>query len=161
LQEESRPMQRFNVFSGELGVKQDRSGYAWRARRVVPCEPDLRWFGASIYELPAGEWTFPYHYHHGVEEWLYVVSGVPVLREPAGERVLGPGDLVCFPSGPDGAHAVRGPGRVVMFSGVAAAGAASVSVYPDSDKLGVRPPGGGPDRLHFRRGDAVDYWDGE
>jgi hypothetical protein len=25
----------------------------------------------------------------------------------------------------------------------------------------VRPPGGGPDRLDFRRGDAVDYWDGE
>ena len=48
-----------------------------------------------------------------------------------------------------------------MFSGVAAAGAASVSVYPDSDKLGVRPPGGGPDRLDFRRRDAVDYWDGE
>jgi len=39
--------------------------------------------------------------------------------------------------------------------------AASISVYPDSDKLGVRPSGGGPDRLDFRRGDAVDYWDGE
>jgi hypothetical protein len=48
-----------------------------------------------------------------------------------------------------------------MFSGVAAVGAPSVSVYPDSDKLGVRPPGGGPDRLDFRRRDAVDYWDGE
>jgi hypothetical protein len=34
-------------------------------------------------------------------------------------------------------------------------------VYPDSDKLGVRPPAGGPDRLDFRRRDAVDYWDGE
>jgi uncharacterized cupin superfamily protein len=103
----------------------------------------------------------PYHYHHGVEEWLYVAAGAPTLRDPAGARVLAPGDLVCFPSGPGGAHAVRGPGRVVMFSGVPAAGAASVSVYPDSDKLGVRPPGGGPDRLDFRRGDAVDYWDGE
>jgi hypothetical protein len=34
-------------------------------------------------------------------------------------------------------------------------------VYPGSDKVGVRPPGGGPDRLNFRRGEAVDYWDGE
>ena len=83
------------------------------------------------------------------------------LGTPAGERGLAPGDLVCFPSGPDGAHAVRGPGRVVMFSGVATARAASISVYPDSDKLGARPPGRGPDRLDFRRGDAVDYWDGE
>ena len=48
-----------------------------------------------------------------------------------------------------------------MFSGVAAAGGASASVYPDSNKLGIRPSGGGPDRLDFRRDDAVDYWDGE
>ncbi|MBV9416426.1 MAG: cupin domain-containing protein [Solirubrobacterales bacterium] len=154
-------MHRFNVLNGQLPVRQDRGGYVWRARRGVTSEFGLRWFGASVYELPDGQWTFPYHYHHGVEEWLYVVAGAPALRDVTGERVLAAGDLVCFPSGADGAHAVHGPGRVVMFSGVAAAGAASVSVYPDSDKLGVRPPGGGPDRLDFRRRDAVDYWDGE
>jgi uncharacterized cupin superfamily protein len=158
LVEKCGPVERFNILTGELPVGQDRSGYAWHGRRGAP---GLRWLGTSVYELPAGQWTFPYHYHHGVEEWLYVVAGSPTLREPVGERELGPGDLVCFLSGPDGAHAVRGPGRVVMFSGVAATGAASISVYPDSDKLGVRPPGGGPDRLDFRRGDAVDYWDGE
>ncbi|MGA9860019.1 MAG: cupin domain-containing protein [Solirubrobacteraceae bacterium] len=103
------------------------------------------------------QWTFPYHYHHGAEEWLYVVAGTPTLRDPDGERLLAPGDLVCFPSGPSGAHAVRGPGRVVMFS--AGGSGASISVYPDSDKLGVRPPGGGEDRLNFRRRDAVDYWE--
>ena len=32
---------------------------------------------------------WPYHYHHGVEEWLYVLAGAPVLREPAGERPMG------------------------------------------------------------------------
>ena len=154
-------MHRFNVLTGELPVHQDRSGYTWDGRRGVASERGLRCFGASVYELPEGQWTFPYHYHHGVEEWLYVVAGAPTLRDPDGERVLTPGDLTCFPSGPEGAHAVRGPGRVVIFSGVATAEAASVSVYPDSDKVGVRPPGGGPDRLDFRRGDAVDYWDGE
>jgi hypothetical protein len=30
--------------------------------------------------------------------------------------------------------------------------------YPDSDKIGAGPPW---DRLYFRRGDAVDYWEGE
>ncbi len=152
-------MQRFNVLTGELPAEGGHAGYAWRGRRGVASELGLRRLGASVYELPAGDWTFPYHYHHGVEEWLYVVAGAPRLREPAGERVLEPGDAVCFPSGPDGAHAVRGPGRVVMFS--AGAPGASLSVYPDSDKLGARPPGGGEDRLNFRRGDAVDYWDGE
>ena len=154
-------MRRFNVLAGELAVEQDRSGYTSHSSRGVARDLGLRRLGASVYELPDGQWTFPYHYHHGVEEWLYVVAGTPTLRDPVGERVLAAGDVVCFPSGPDGAHAVRGPGRVVMFSGAAADGAASVSVYPDSDKLGVRPPGGGPDRLDFRRRDAVDYWDGE
>jgi uncharacterized cupin superfamily protein len=154
-------VRRFNVLTGELPVEQDRSGYAWSGRRGVASELGLDWLGASVYELPDGQWTFPYHYHHGLEEWLYAVAGSPTLREPSGERVLAPGDLVCFPSGPDGAHAVRGPGRVVIFSAPAGAGAASVSVYPDSDKLGVRPPDGGPDRLDFRRGDAVCYWEGE
>ncbi|HEX4010281.1 MAG TPA: cupin domain-containing protein [Solirubrobacteraceae bacterium] len=154
-------MQRFNVLTGELAVHQDRCGYAWRGQRGAARDGGLRWLGASVYELPADQWTFPYHYHHGVEEWLYVVAGSPTPRDPDGERPLGPGDLVCFPSGPDGAHAVRGPGRLVMFSGVPAAGVASISVYPDSDKLGVRPPGDGPDRLDFRRSDAVDYWAGE
>jgi uncharacterized cupin superfamily protein len=152
-------MQRFNVATGELSARGDRPGYAWRGRRGVGQELGLQRFGASVYELPAGEWAFPYHYHHGVEEWLYVVAGTPTLREPPGERVLAPGDVVCFPAGPSGAHAVRGPGRVVMFS--ASAPGASISVYPDSGKVGVRPPFGGDDRLDFRRGDAVDYWDGE
>ena len=154
-------MRRFNVLTGELPAQQDRTGYAWRARRGVPGDFGLRMLGASVYELPDGQWTFPYHYHHGVEEWLYVIAGEPILRDPTGERVLTPGDLACFPCGPEGAHAVRGPGRVVMFSAVAAADVASVSVYPDSDKVGARPPGDSPDRLNFRRHDAVDYWDGE
>lgn len=154
-------MHRFNLLTGELPAQQDRPGYAWRGRRGLAAESGLEWLGASVYELPDGQSTFPYHYHHGVEEWLYVVAGAPTLRDPAGERKLSPGDLVCFPTGPDGAHAVRGPGRVVLFSGVSSSGGASVSVYPDSDKVGVRPPGGGPDRLNFRRGDGVDYWEGE
>jgi uncharacterized cupin superfamily protein len=154
-------MQRVNVLSGELPAQSDRPGYAWRCRRAIAAEQGLRWLGASLYDLADDQSTFPYHSHHGVEEWLYVVAGTPTLREPAGERVLAPGDVVCFPSGPAGAHAVRGPGRVILFSGVAAAGIATAAVYPDSDKVGVRPPGGGPDRLDFRRADAVDYWDGE
>jgi uncharacterized cupin superfamily protein len=98
-----------------------------------------------------------------VEEWLYVIAGAPVLRASAGEHTLKPGDLACFPSGPDGAHTIRGPGRIMLFS---ANRDPSISVYPDSEKLGTRP-GGAPmqgqpgDRLNFRRRDAVDYWEGE
>lgn len=154
-------MRRFNAISGELDVEQDRPGFRWQGRRGLGREAGLRWLGASVIELPDGEWSFPYHYHHGVEEWLFVVAGTPVLRDPGGERPLSAGDLVCFPSGPEGAHAVRGPGRIVLFSGVESDNTTSISVYPDSAKVGTRPSTDGADRLDFRRGDHVDYWDGE
>ena len=140
---------------------------------VVSCEPDdtfgqgafhARVFdlterlgasviGATVYEMRAGEKLGPYHFHHGVEEWLYVVSGAPLLRDPDAERALEPGELVAFSSGPTGAHTTHGPGRVVMFSaGDRGWGEAFVSVYPDSDKIAAAPG------VIFRRADAIDSW---
>jgi uncharacterized cupin superfamily protein len=62
--------------------------------------------GASVYELGPGNFAV-YHYHHGAEELLVVLRGRPTLRTPDGERVLAEGEAVHFPTGPDGAHAVR------------------------------------------------------
>jgi uncharacterized cupin superfamily protein len=93
-----------------------------------------------------------------VEEWLLVLVGSPTVRTPAGEQTLRRGDVLCFPPGRDGAHTVTGPGRVLIFS---TGGETSVSVYPDSDKIGARPQGDDSDWLDFRRRDAVDYWEGE
>jgi uncharacterized cupin superfamily protein len=149
-------MERFNLLRDTLEHEQDREGYRWRATRVAD-HVRAEQIGGSLYELDEGERSFPYHYHHGVEEWLLVVEGAPVVRTPSGERALAPGDVLCFPSGPEGVHAIRGPGRVLVLSHGASP---SISVYPDSDKLGARP-GDEADRLNFRRADAVDYWDGE
>jgi uncharacterized cupin superfamily protein len=113
--------------------------------------------GASIYELPAGQSICPYHYEFPHEEWLLVLEGQATVRVPAGIELLDPGDVVCFPEGPDGAHKVTNDGvdtvRVLFLSTV---GDPSISVYPDSGKVGVWPPG----KL-FRESDAVDYWSGE
>jgi len=151
-------MRRFNVFTDALGDHADRDGFRWQGARGIGDRLGAEAIGASVYELPDDELTFPYHYHHGIEEWLYVLAGSPTLRTPDGVRELGPGALVRFSSGPAGAHAVRGPGRVVMFS---ANREPSISVYPDSGKVGTRPGSELGDRLDFRRADAVDYWEGE
>jgi len=115
--------------------------------------------GATVYELPPGQSNCPYHYEYGNEEWLLGLDGVLTIRHPEGEDELERGDIVCFPAGPDGAHDVRGPARVLIVS---ANQEPSISVYPDGDKLGTRPAGADdPDWLNFRRRDAVDYWEGE
>lgn len=146
----------FNLANGVLPNARAKDGWRAHSARVGDALAAAM-IGGSVYELPAGERSFPYHFHHGVEEWLIVVDGAPTVRTPAGTRTLGPGDVVCFPSGAAGAHDVLGPGRVLILS---TGSPTSVSVYPDSDKLGTRPPDRA-DWLNFRRAQAVDYWDGE
>src|SRR5215470_17129245 len=94
--------------------------------------------GMSVYELPPGQAICPYHYEYGEDEWLLVLEGRPTLRRPGGTEPLEPWDVVFFPAGPDGAHAVRNETeetvRVLMFSTVTYPAA---SVYPDSDKIGI------------------------
>jgi uncharacterized cupin superfamily protein len=113
-----------------------------------------------IYDVTPGSSSSPYHYEYE-EEWLLVLDGTVVVRVPDGEQVLERGDLVCFPAGPAGAHKImnRGesPARVLMFSN---GRVPAVSVYPDSDKIGVWP-GDEANELIFKRSNAVPWSEGE
>jgi uncharacterized cupin superfamily protein len=113
-----------------------------------------------IYDLAPGESSSPYHYEYE-EEWLLVVDGSIVVRTPEGEHALERGDLVRFPPGPAGAHKVMNrsdsPARTLMFS---SSRVPAVTVYPDSDKIGVWP-GDEADELIFKRGTAVPWSEGE
>ena len=90
-----------------------------------------------------------------------MLEGRPTVRHPEGSDELAPWDMVCFPVGPDGAHRVRNDSaetvRVLMFSEVAFP---TVTVYPDSDKVGVYTPGRRDDVV-VRRSSSVGYFDGE
>lgn len=113
-----------------------------------------------VYDVAPGEGSSPYHYEYE-EEWLLVVEGTLVLRAPDGEHALERGALVHFPAGPGGAHKVMNrsdaPARTLVFS---SARVPAVSVYPDSDKIGVWS-GQEPDELIFERGSAVPWLHGE
>ncbi len=120
--------------------------------------------GASLWELPSGEAAYPYHFHYADEEIVIVLSGRPSLRTPQGERELEEGEAVHFPLGEEGAHQILNRGEeTATFLAVSSSGRPDVVVYPDSDKIGVgqRLPRGGGLRAFFRRGDDVDYFEGE
>ncbi len=145
-------MIRVNIASCDLDERVERGAFCHRASSLGE-RLGAEWIGASVYEAREGRPIWPYHYHHGVDEWMYAVSGAPILRDLTGERSLAPGDLVAFPSGELGAHTVRGPGRFVIFSaGARGWGEAFVTEYPDSDKIGAAPG------VMFRRGDAINSW---
>jgi uncharacterized cupin superfamily protein len=113
-----------------------------------------------IYDLAPGESSSPYHYEYE-EEWLLVVEGSVAVRRPDGEHTLRRGDLVRFPAGPAGAHKVMNrsdaAARTLLFSSVHLP---AVSVYPDSNKIGVWA-GNDEDDLIFRRDNSVPWSDGE
>jgi uncharacterized cupin superfamily protein len=113
-----------------------------------------------LYDPDTGEASSPYHYEY-VEEWLLVVDGAIVLRTPEGEQTLERGDLVCFPPGPAGAHKVMNRSdaraRTLVWS---SARVPAVSVYPDSNKIGVWP-GDEENELIFVRDTAVPWAHGE
>jgi uncharacterized cupin superfamily protein len=148
--------------SGELewDAENERSGYRHRVA-AVGRRLGGTLLGGSVYELPPGEKTWPYHYELGCEEWLFVLSGRPTLRTPDGERELDPGDLAVFVEGPAGAHLVHNrteePCRVLLLSSKAPL---AIIHYPDSDKVGLWTQAGGYDAI-LRREPKLDYWEGE
>lgn len=154
-------MQRMNVERPEFAYDAEdpdgfRAGMA-RLGKLLGAKES----GITAYEIPPGQSICPYHYELGEEEWLLVLEGNPTLRHPEGSDRLDPWDVVFFPPGPEGAHAVRNeteqPVRVLMFSTVVLP---TATVYPDSDKVGIWT--GDPDAdLLVRRESGVDYYDGE
>jgi uncharacterized cupin superfamily protein len=150
-----------NVFDSEMEEGPGRDGF-WFCAAELGASLGAARIGATVYEARAGVPIWPYHYHYPDEEWLYVLDGAPALHDVGGRRVLGAGDVVCFPSGHRGAHTLDGPGRFILFSGERSSGP-FVSVYPDSDKVSVFP-GIEVDQLNalrLVRAGSVDYWYGE
>ena len=140
-------MESVNIFGAELQGRLDV------ARAVGSSGYEM-----FVYDVPPGESSSPYHYEFE-EEWLLVVEGEVVVRAPDGEHTLQHGDLVCFAAGADGAHKVTNrsdsPARTLLFS---SSRTPAVSVYPDSDKIGVWP-GDAENDLVFKRDTAVPWGD--
>lgn len=125
--------------------------------------------GTSLYELPAQRQAWPYHYHTGNEEAIYVLDGEGTLRLDGKRHEIEAGEYVALPAGEDSAHQVindsNAPLRYLVVSTMEEP---DVIGYPDAEKIGVTagsPPGGDTDDRtiseFFRLDDAVGFWDGE
>jgi len=151
----------FNLFrEHEWAAENDRDGFR-HLRTAIGDRLSARMLGASLYKLPPGERTWPYHYEEGCEEWLIVVSGRPNLRGREGERQLNVGDVAVFPEGPEGAHQVinRSDQPCILLILSTRAPIAIVH-YPDSGKVGFWSRAAGRQKL-LSNGPELDYWEGE
>ena len=122
-----------NVWGDDWGEQPaDWSGGGALQRRLVDRGPLL---GASLYELGPGNFMV-YHAHHGSEELLIVLRGRPTLRTPEGERQLDEGDVVHFPTGPEGAHGIRNDGdEPVRYLVAGTRVSPEIVEYPDTNQV--------------------------
>ncbi|GAB3694331.1 cupin domain-containing protein [Halorubrum pallidum] len=139
----------------------------WKRKRLGDAAGGER-LGCSLYELPPGERSWPYHYHAANEEALYVLAGEGRLRLAGESHLLRPDDYVALPAGESGAHRVINDGDAPLrYLAVSTMREPDVTVYPDSEKFGVyvgAPPGGRRARTlegYYPIDANTDYWDGE
>jgi uncharacterized cupin superfamily protein len=154
-----------SVFDPEFGDGEDRPGFTCRRARIGWQAGSER-LGASLYELPPGQASFPYHWHAANEELLIVLSGQPSLRSPTGWRELAEGEVVAFRAGENGAHQIVNRGQEpTTFFVLSTMIAPEITEYPDTGKIGAleRAPGarGSGGQRFFKPGDVTDYWEGE
>jgi uncharacterized cupin superfamily protein len=91
----------------------------------------------SLYELEPGQ-AMVFHYHVQREELLIVLSGRLSLRTAEGWQELPDGEIVAFPRGEHGAHGYENRGdKTVRLLIVSEQNAPNISVYPDTNKMGV------------------------
>ncbi len=139
--------------------KCEHEKYEYYRRKFIP-------FGAakntvvSVYEIPPRKSAYPYHYHLKNEETFYILSGRGVLRTPEGERTVGPGELIFFPTGPEGAHKLTNASETenLVYIDFDAVQDVDIAIYSDSEKIGVW--GMGVNQV-FPQGESVGYYDGE
>jgi uncharacterized cupin superfamily protein len=156
-----------NVFGDDWDLEQSDRGFSWKRLRLG-ARLGAEKLGASLYELPPGQRSFPYHLHHANEELLIVLDGELTVRREAGEEVLRSGDTALFPSGPAGAHqAVNRSDRPARFLMVSTMIEPEILEYPDSGKVGLMagaPPGKGGEgglKAFLRRDAEIGYLEDE
>ena len=139
--------------------KCEHDGYEYYRKKFIP-------FGGaknslvSVYEIPPHKSAYPYHFHHNNEETFYILSGEGILKTPDGQRNVGAGELLFFPTGPAGAHKLTNCSdkENLVYIDFDVVHDIDIAVYPDSDKIGIW--GKGINKL-FPQSGSMDYYDGE
>ena len=137
----------------------EHQSYEYYRRKFIPFG-EAKNSVVSVYEIPPKKAAYPYHYHQKNEETFYIISGEGVLRTPDGDRRVSAGEFLFFPTGPEGAHKLTNASECenLVYIDFDAVHDVDITVYPDSDKIGVW--GMGVNKI-YSNDTNVDYYEGE
>lgn len=138
-------------------------GFRYR-RRILGEAAGGAKLGCSLYELAPGASAFPRHFHSANEEAIYVLEGSGTLLLGDQRVPVKAGDYAALPVGPDHAHRLVNSSQAPLrYLCISTQDEVEICGYPDSDKLSmsVGPRSKRTIGAMYRRGSAVDYFDGE
>ncbi|MCL2360438.1 MAG: cupin domain-containing protein [Defluviitaleaceae bacterium] len=92
----------------------------------------------KFYTLAPGKSNYPYHWHTGIEEVFYIISGTATLKTPQGDRIVSEGDLIVFPANENGAHQLTNHSDApLVYLDIDTVDTREVAFYPDTNKVRV------------------------
>ena len=96
----------------------------------------------SFVEVEPGNQAFSYHYHEMSEEVFYIISGRAIVRTSKGDINLKAGDIITFPAGKEGAHAIRNgsDAEKLVYIDFDAINVPEIVHMPDTNKVMVIGP---------------------
>lgn len=114
------------------------SRMAGREKRALGDVFGLSNFGVNLTKLLPGADSALRHAHSKQDEFIYILSGHPVLMTDAGETQLSPGMCAGFKAGTGNAHQLRNrTSEDVHYLEAGDRSAGDSAVYPDDDLLAV------------------------
>lgn len=94
---------------------------------------------ASLYEIPPGKVSWPFHYHIANEEIFYILDGEGELRTHDGTIKVKSGDFLRFPIGEKGAHQLKNTSseKPLKYLDFGTTNHPDLVFMPDSNKVGL------------------------
>ena len=99
----SQPSYMMKINESNLDWKNYDQGKIQFHRKELSNAVEAENLGCSLYELPPGKQSWPYHYHTANEEAVFVLAGEGQLRTEGGEKPLQSGDFITLPADERGA----------------------------------------------------------
>jgi uncharacterized cupin superfamily protein len=125
---------------------------------------------ASLYEIPPGKVSWPFHYHIANEELFYILEGEGELRTKEQVLKVKPGDFLRFPTGENGVHQLKNTSsdKPLKYLDIGTTHHPDLVFMPDSNKVGLFG-GGAPCQnnknrsiwKYFSLNSEIDYLEGE
>lgn len=130
------------------------SRMAGREKRPLGDVFELANFGVNLTRLAPGAVSALRHAHSRQDEFIYILSGRPILRTDVGETQLTPGMCAGFKAGSgDAHHLVNRTGEDVVYLEVGDRSAGDAGTYPDDDIQAVLVEG----KWRFAHKDGTPY----